>query len=228
MLLYQEEYCYGNFVKAFDVPFISNDKNPNDKCVPAVVAMVLGYLMPERQFTMQEVEYLCGYVPGKGTWKTQLLLSLNNLGFQTRWIEGFDHHKFADNPQGYLATILDREALDWQVKNSNLPLEAARIKQYLAKVLPLEHRKSTRQDIKDFLNDGWLVMVEVNGNTITGIPGYLGHVVLVIGYDEKNLPIHNPDSNKRNRPSQVITWDLFEKAWKEFGGSYSIYAFKLI
>lgn len=214
-------------MKVYSVPFVGNDTNPSDKCVPAVVAMILAYFMPERQFTLQEVEKLCGYVPGKGTWKTQLLLSLNELGFQTQWIEEFDHRKFAHNPEGYLATILDKEALDWQIKNSNLSLEAGRIKQYLAKGLPLEHRKGTRQDIKDFLDNDWLVMLEVNENVIAGIPGYLGHVVLVVGYDENNVTIHNPDGNNGNRPNQVITWELLEEAWKEFGGSYSIYAFKL-
>lgn len=209
-----------------EVPFVGNDENPSDKCVPAVVAMVLAYFMPERPFTLQEVEKLCGYVPGKGTWKPQLLLSLNELGFQTQWIEDFNHHKFAEDPESYLTTILDKDALDWQIKNSDLPKEADRIKQYLAKGLPLEQRKGTRQDIKDFLNNGWLVMLEVNENVIAGIPGYLGHVVLVVGYDDDNVTIHNPDGNNGNKPNQVITWGLLEQAWKEFGGSYSIYAFK--
>jgi hypothetical protein len=214
-------------MKVFDVSFVGNDENPSDKCVPAVVAMILGYFLPERQFTMPEIEQMCGYIPGKGTWKTQLLLSLDDLGFQTQWIEDFDHRKFADGPEGYLATILDKEALDWQIKNSNLPQEAERIKQYLAKGLPLEQRKGTRQDIKDFLDDGWLVMLEVNENIIAGIPGYLGHVVLVVGYDDDNVTIHNPDGNNGNIPNQLITWELLEEAWKGFGGSYSIYAFKL-
>ncbi len=122
----------------YDVPFVGNDETPSDKCVPAVVAMVLGYFMPEKQFTMPEIERLCGYVPGKGTWKTQLLLSLSELDLLTQWIEDFDHHKFVADPEGYLTTILDKEALNWQIKNSNLPLEADRMKQYLVKNLPLE------------------------------------------------------------------------------------------
>lgn len=213
-------------MKTFDVPFVGNDEKPSDRCVPAVVAMVLAYFMPKRTFTMPEVEQICGYVSGKGTWKTQLLLSLHDLGFQTEWIEDFDHHKFIADPEGYLSTILDKEALDWQVANSDLPKEADRMKQYLAKGLPLEQRKGTRQDIKNYLDDGWLVMLEVNENVIAGIPGYLGHVVLVVGYDDDNVTIHNPDGNNGNKPNQVISWELLEEAWQQFGGSYSIYAFK--
>lgn len=213
-------------MKTLPVPFVGNAENPSDKCVPAVLAMVLAYFMPERSFTMTEAENLCGYVQGKGTWKSQLLLSLHELGFSTVWIEEFDHHKFVANPEAYLATILDEESLDWQINNSDLPKEADLMSQYLDSELPLENRQGNRQDIKKFLDEGWLVMLEVNENTIAGIPGYLGHVVLVIGYDDENVTIHNPDGNNGNKPNQVISWDLLEKAWKEFGGSYSLYAFK--
>ena len=214
-------------MKTYVVPFVGNDENPSDRCVPAVIAMVLGYFMPERKFSMKEVEQLCGYVPGKGTWKTQLLLSLSDLGFQTIWIEDFDHHEFVEDPRRYLATILDDDALKWQIENSDLDKEAARMRTYLSKDLPLEHRKGTHEDIKSFLDDEWLVMLEVNENVIAGIPGYLGHVVLVVGYDDINVTVHNPDGNNGNKPYQVISWDLLDEAWKEFGGSYSIYAFKL-
>jgi hypothetical protein len=213
-------------MKILDVPFVGNPENPSDKCVPAVLAMVLGYFMPERKFTMIEVEQLCGYQTGKGTWKAQMMLSLAALGFQTKWIEDFDNHAFIKDPEGYLSTILDKKSLDWQIKNSDLPKEAERIKQYLDKGLPLEHRVGTRQDIKNFLDDSWLVMLEVNENVIAGIEGYLGHVILVVGYDDNNVTIHNPDGNNGNKPNQVITWELLEQAWKEFGGSFSLYAFK--
>lgn len=217
---------YTSYMKPLPVPLVGNPENPSDKCVPAVVAMVLAYFMPESIFSSGEIDALCGYETGKGTWKAQLMLSLHDLGFETQWIEDFDHHKFVTNPERYLATILNKEALDWQIENSNLTLEAKRVQQYIDKGLPLEQRKGTKEDIANLLNDGWLVMLEVNENIIAGIPGYLGHVVLVIGYDENTVTIHNPDGNNGNKPNQVLSWELLEKAWKEFGGSYSIYAFK--
>ena len=213
-------------MKTLKVPFVGNAENPSDRCVPAVLAMVLGYFMPERKFTKPELEQMCGYVPGKGTWKAQMMLNLADLGFQTKWIEDFDNPAFVKDPVGYLATILDKEALDWQINNSDLPKEAERIKQYMDKGLPLEQRKGTRRDIKDLLDGGWLVMLDVNENVIAGVPGYLGHDILVIGYDDKNVTIHNPDGNNGNVPNQVISWELLEQAWKDFGGSYTIYAFK--
>jgi len=92
-------------MKILDVPFVGNPENPSDKCVPAVLAMVLGYFMPERKLTMTEIEQMCGYVSGKGTWKAQMMLSLAALGFQTKWIEDFDNYAFIKDPEDYLATI---------------------------------------------------------------------------------------------------------------------------
>lgn len=207
----------------YDVPFI---ENPGDKCVMAVIGMVLAYYFPDKTYTMAELEKLCGYVAGKGTWKAQSMLSMAELGLQTKWIEDFDHRAFMKDPEGYLATILDEESLAWQVANSNLSGEAERVKRYLEQGLPFEQRVGTRKDIKQLLDDGWLVMLDVNENPLSGKDGYIGHVVLVTGYDDKEATIHNPDGNHGNKPNQKVSWELLEQAWKEFGGSYSLYAFK--
>lgn len=58
-------------MRLLEVPFI---ENPSDKCVPATTGMVLAYFMPEKKFAMPELEELCGYVRGRGTWPAKSLL----------------------------------------------------------------------------------------------------------------------------------------------------------
>jgi len=205
------------------VPFV---ENPDDRCVPATIDMVLGYFMPKKHFTMQELEKICGYQKGRGTWPAEFMLNLAAVGFQVHWIEDFDHEKFVTNPKHYLRSILDDEAYQWQVAHSDLEQEAARMKQYMAKGLPLEKRQGTNDDIKQFLDDGWLVRLEVNARTLSGKSGYEGHSILVIDYTDDEVTIHNPDGESGNKPNQHVSWELLDKAWKEFGGSYSLYAFK--
>lgn len=212
-----------NSMKLLSVPFI---ENPDNRCVPAVVGMVLAHFMPERHFDMSEIEKLCGYEKGRGTWKAQSMLSLAKLGLQVHWIESFDHQKFIANPKGYLRTILDNEAYEWQVAHADLKQEAARIKQYIDSGLPLENRPATNEDIKHFLDNGWLVHLEVNGRPLSDKSGYEGHSILVIGYDDSGVAIHNPDGENGNKPNQYVSWKLLDQAWKEFGGSYSLYAFR--
>lgn len=210
-------------MKPLDVPFV---ENPDDKCVPATTGIILAYFMPEKKFTMPELEKLCGYIEGRGTWQTKPLLELHRLGFQVHWIEDFDHEAFAEDPEKYLASILDKEALEYQLKNTDLKLEAERMKEYMELGLPLERRAATDEDIKHFLDDGWLVRLEVNARPLAGRTGYEGHSVVVIGYDDNEVVIHNPDGVDGNKPNQHVSWELLNRAWKEFGGSFSLYAFK--
>lgn len=210
-------------MKLAEVPFV---KNPSDKCVPATTGMVLAYFMSEKKFATPELEELCGYVPGRGTWPTKSLLELHKMGFQVHWVEDFDHDAFVKDPVGYLSSILDKEALEYQLKHSDLALEARRMQEYMTLGLPLERRPATNEDIKHFLDDGWLVRLEVNARPLAGRTGYEGHSILVVGYDDKEVIIHNPDGAYGNKPYQHVTWDLLDRAWKEFGGSFSLYAFK--
>lgn len=182
--------------------------------------------MPEKKFEMADFIKFTGYVPGRGTWSAESMLSLLLLGFETRWIEDFDNQAFIQDPKGYLATILDKDSFEWQVSHSDLELEASRIQKYIDMGHQIGHRKGTRQDIKSLLDEGWLVRLEVNANTLADRDGYEGHSILVIGYDDKQVEIHNPDGANGNKPNQIVSWDKLEQAWKEFGGSYSIYGFK--
>lgn len=210
-------------MKLLEVPFV---ENPDDKCMPSTTGMVLKYFMPEKHWVMDDFIKLTGYIPGKGTWSAESMINLSRLGFETRWIEDFNHQAFIDDPEGYLSTILDPESLKWQVENSDLELEARRIKGYLDSQNVIEERTGTRDDIKRFIDDGWLVRLEVNANTLAGKDGYEGHSVLVIGYNDIDAIVHNPDGANGNIPNQRVSWGLLEQAWKEFGGSYSIYAFR--
>lgn len=210
-------------MKHYDVPFV---ENPNDKCVPATIGMVLNYFMPEKKFDMSDFIQITGYIPGQGTWSAESMINLARMGYETRWIEDFDNSAFIKDPEAYLETILDKEAFNWQVTNSDLRLEADRIRRYLEAGNTIEHRKGTQGDIKQLLDDGWLVRLEVDANTLAGIPGYEGHSVLVIGYDENGVLMHNPDGVSGNKKNKFVDWKLLDQAWKNFGGSYSIYAFR--
>ncbi len=209
-------------MRTSNVPFI---ENPNTRCVPACFGMGLAYFSPEKQYSMKDLEEFCGYKEGHGTWKAVAMLNLSKLGYQVHWIEQFDYDKFAADPRAYLRSILDDETYENQIANTDLELEAKRMQEYIDKRLPLENRQATNEDIKHFIDDGWLIHLEVNASTLNGRKEYDGHSVLVIGYDEEGAILHNPDSHG-NKPNQYVSWELLNQAWKEFGGSFSLHAFK--
>ena len=210
-------------MKIINVPFV---KNPGNHCVPATTGMILAYFIPENTFTMDELDDISGYVEGMGTWQAESMLRLYDMGFKVYQIEDFDHQAFVSDPIKYLMSILDEQELEYQLKNTNLDIEVERIKKYIELGLPLEKRPATDDDIRHFIDDGWLVRLEVNDRPLAGLRGYNGHSILVIGYDEYSVTIHNPDGLNGNKASQIISWDLLNRAWREFGGSFSLYAFK--
>ena len=59
-----------------------------------------------------------------------------------------------------------------------------------------------------------------------GRSGYDGHSILVTGYNDDEVIIQNPDSDNGNQPNQHVSWQVLNEAWKAFGGSYSLHAFK--
>ena len=163
-------------MKSVNIPFINN---PNTRCVPACFGMGLAYFSPEKKYSMKDLEKFCGYEEGKGTWKAVVMLNLAKLGYKVHWIEQFDFKKFAADPKAYLRSFLDEEAYKNQISQTNLELEAKRMQEYIDNGLPLENRQGTNDDIKHFLDDGWLVHLEVNARTLSGKPGYDGHGILV-------------------------------------------------
>ena len=208
------------------VPFV---KNPNDRCVPASVGMILAYFLPNKQFTMPELEHLCAYRQGEGCWPMAHWLELTDMGFEIKVIEAFDLRDFSEDPVAYLKSILkDPEALAFQLVNTeNLKKEAALSKEVLARGLYHENRPGTVEDIKTFLDDGWVVRLEVDAMTLARQPGYEGHSVLAIGYTDDEIILHNPDGRHGNRPEQHVAWPDFMEAWRNMGGSYSLNAYRL-
>ena len=208
----------------YDVPFIPN---PNDRCLVCCVGMVLGYFTPDKTYTMKDLDELCGYWDGHGTWPMEHLLRMADMGFEFELISDFDPHKFIDNPEGYMRELSKNpDGLEYQLKHTDLPKEQARYVEYMRRKLPWEKRKGTMDDVRRFLDYGWLVRLGINMNLFNDVPGYVGHSVLVIGYDDDGPILHNPD-NGNNRPNQHTSWNKLEKAWQDFGDQSSVFAYRL-
>ena len=167
------------------VSFISNH---DTRCVPCTFGMGLAYFSPKLKFTMKELENFCGFKEGHGTWKAEAMLGMARLGYEVYWIEQFDFNSFSNNPEAYLRSILSDEVYKEQASNTDLQLEAKRMKKYINSGLPLEY--------------------------------------LVTGYNDDEVIIQNPDSDNGNQPNQHVSWQVLNEAWKAFGGSYSLHAFK--
>lgn len=206
-----EKLVAGNRV-LHPVPFFSN---MSDRCVPASVHSIVAHFLPQADLNECDIDSLCGYSAGMGAWKTQCLLGLAALGFDVLRIEDDGLNYFAQSPLAYMKERFpDPKAYNDQLAHSNIPLEAARVQQYIASGLPFEQRRATRHDITHLLTNGWLVQLFVNGPDLfeTQSPP-VPHVVLAVGLDAEHVTLHNADGLHGNVAFQEVPWGTFENAW---------------
>lgn len=198
-----------------DIPFSGND---GKRCVPACTKMIVDYLRPDMHITKEQAEALSGFTEDQATWAAQHLLSLHEIGIDVGWIQDEDLARFADAPEEFILNQFggNVEAYERFAAVNNLPLEASRIGQYLAKGLPLEQREATRDDIVSLALGGYVVRLEVNGKTLADQPGDTAHAVVVSGFDDEHIWLENPDGQYGSKPKQIVPWDTLEVAWQNY------------
>lgn len=77
----------------------------------------------------------------------------------------------------------------------------------------LENKEPTIKDIKTFLDRGYLLRALLNSLRLNGKEGYFGHIITVIGYDNKSLILHDPGSSPFSNRS--VLFEDFEPAWAD-------------
>ena len=194
-----------------DVKFVANTKD-DLHCLQASWLMVTKFFKPDFEMDWDEFSKKTGFEEGKGTWATAGLLWLNDNGFEAKQFDTFDYLDFAENGGDYLIKRSGNEVGEWQIRHTNMPLEQERAKKMVESGL-WEKTNPTIDDIKKFLLAGYLVTCLVNSAKLNGHEGYFGHQVLVKGFDDTHLFLHDPGSPPI--PNRKITFGDFEAAWAD-------------
>jgi Domain of unknown function (DUF1704) len=192
-----------------DVPFITNTPE-NLHCLQASYGMIRQYFEPAWQINWEEWSHDTGYVEHKGSWSLAGLLWFNDHGYDVRHLSSFDYSEFARDGADYLLRTLGKTAGEWEIKYTDIPLEQSRSRQLLEtdiwqKIVP------TFEHITALLDDGYLIKCIVNQRTLNGHSGFLGHAVVVKGYTNTHLILHDPGLPAR--PERYVRYDDFANAW---------------
>jgi hypothetical protein len=193
----------------FKVPFIGNTSG-DKQCLQACYAMVREFFEPDLSIPWDEWGEITGYLPGKGTWSMAGLMWFKEHGYEVVHMARFDYGAFAARGSEYLVEALGEEVAQWELENSDLELERRRALQFLSAQAWLQ-RAPALEDIKRFLSRGYLVKCLVNMKALNGASGYLGHAVIVKGYDDDHLILHDPGLPPR--PERRVAVTDFERAW---------------
>lgn len=194
---------------SYKVPFYSNTPD-NTHCYQAALRMVLKYFLPDREYSWKELEKFTAKKEGLWTWPTQAHMNLINLGFDVIDMDDFDNKRFVKEGGKYLIEKFGEEVGGKQIARSDIEQERRLMKEY-EKYKKHKIQFPEFEDIKHVLDEKYLIICNVNMYTLHGKPGYAGHFVVIYGYDENLLYLHDPGLPPTE--SMKVSYNEFQKAW---------------
>jgi hypothetical protein len=195
----------------YDVPFVPNTDD-DLHCLQAAFMMILKYFKPSFEIGWDEWSEITGFEKDKGTYTTAGLLWFISNGFDVKSISLFDVNRFIEIGGDYFIELSGKEVGEWQIKHSNIPIEQDRLRKLLDYKV-CEQREPTIEDIKDFLDNDYLVRAQVNAYKLNQKEGYFGHSVVVSGYDHIGLIIQDPGLPPL--PNRRVGFEEFKSAWAD-------------
>lgn len=207
------------------VQFFENAAD-NNSCFQACLKMVLKYYLPNENYSWLELDRVTAKKQGLWTWPMAGLVWMQENNFKVINIELFDYKEFIDNPERYLIDYYGEEVGHDQIKNSDIE-QGVKFSKKLIEVVEVENRSPNFNDIKKLINDGYLIIVNVNSSALDGYNGYTGHFVVVIGFD--NFSIYLNDPGLPGQSNRQISLDVFKKAWSyPDSKANNVMAFKIL
>lgn len=192
------------------VKFVPNTED-DTHCFQAAFQIVVSTFDPEWKPTLEELEEITAYQPGKGTWPLTGILYLIKKGWSVKDIEVFDYRTFIDKPVDYLKEFYGPEASEYQIRGTNIEHETEQAKRLL-QTNALEQRLPGISDIDRLLDEGFLIICLVNSSALRNKEGYTGHFVVVFDHDEHTFMMHDPGLPPIE--NKVIPKEQFLKGWE--------------
>lgn len=174
----------------YSVPFYEN--TPDDThCVQACYRMVLKYYSPENDYSWQQLDEITAKQPGMWTWPMAGLCWFAGNDYEVVYIEDFDYLRFKNEGEAYLVERYGKEIAREQAEHSKIDEELKWAEKFVKKV-HIQSRVPELEEIIKLLDDGYLVIASVNYRSLHNRDGYVGHSVLVKGYKDGTLILHDP------------------------------------
>jgi hypothetical protein len=202
-----------------DIPFypsFATENSPEgEHCVVMSLKMLLAVLMPGHDFSLHELEQITHKSPIGGAFATHYLIWLADQGYEVKRWDTYDWRGFEKDGVEYIRRAVGEEAAEYSRKTSDIPYEQSVINEFLRKV-PIIKQRATVEIAEQAFGDGWLLRAPVNSRILNRKPGYLGHSVVVIGFEGDDVIFHDPGMPpvEARRESR----ELFQQAMDSFGG----------
>lgn len=176
-----------------NVDFVPNTDD-NTHCLQASVKMTLRFF--DSNFD-RDLDFFDAYT-GKSekfayTWPLRTALNAALDGFHVVYIDELNLEALSKDPYQTLLEAYGEEIASDQCKNSDMVSVVSDAKELLlSRNVEIQFRVPNTDDLRRLLDDGYLLILNVNSRAMRGAEGYMGHFITVYGYDENRFSIHNP------------------------------------
>ncbi len=193
-----------------DMIFYGNTKD-DTHCYQACIRIVLKAIFPKKEFSFEELDKLTNKPKGKWTWYPASLVSLDNMGLTVKLYSMFNYKRFSIEGEKYLYDSFSKDDADIIIKNSDVSSAVKDTKKMLKK--GIFHKKSMNfKDVENFFKKDYFIILWVNSRLLNRFNGFVGHFVVLIGFDKNYVYIHDP--GRPPRPNRKVLKKHFLKAWK--------------
>lgn len=172
--------------------------------------MVQEHFLPERKFSFEEWDVITAHKPGLWTWQLAGLIWFKNNGFEVVNIEVFDYEKFAKEGEKCLIEFFGEEVGKSQIAHSDISQEIKYSKAFV-KEIKTEVRLPTLDDMKSYLEKGYLLLSTLNAKALYNLEGYSGHMIVISGFTKNGFVIQDPGIPARQ--DFEVSFEQFMKAW---------------
>lgn len=194
------------------IPFYPNHPD-NLHCMLAVYRSIYDALLGEK-LDWVSLENLTGFEPNKAAWSVKILTHIAQF-LDIKMIEPFDYLRYSTEGEEYLATLFNPEELEWQLQHTNLLEISPLIPRFLEAVHPI-CRRGTTEDIDAMLDEGRLVFVILNSNSLNDRAGFVSHAVLILSKTADTYLFHDP-----GLPPRPYREEKKSKVYAAMGGELS-------
>jgi hypothetical protein len=187
-------------------------------CLQCTLRMAVGALRPDRPVDLDRLDALTARRPAEGTWTHAAYLALDALGLDGIAYDAFDYEAFARAPLPTVFRVFPNDVAIRMAVGFDLIAAAGLARDLLAShPIPIVPRAPTLNDVDRHLDDGWLLIANVDAAALDGASGASGHSVLVFDRDGDDLIVHDPGASGVGTPDRRLTRPDFERAWSFMG-----------
>jgi len=138
------------------------------------------------------------------------MLWLSEHGYKVKMIEAFDYQRFSREGKEYIYSEFGTEIGRSQEKHADIAQGVLLSKKLICKSIWTK-KIPELNNIKELLKSNYLVICNVNAAKLNQQDGYEGHFVIVKGFDEDYLEIHDPGLPPYK--DRIVDNEVFNEAW---------------